>query len=166
MMLWNCLFPAVFPAWRSLFLSLPGPGGAAREVSGCLGVLRGQGQWVAVPGQPKDGAGAAVVPPSAPSWQLLLNLPFIACQKRLGCFLPLLWPLILTFIILQAVHCPPLRVGHHRVGLRLCRGAQLFPPPQIFSVLPVVGEQWVNPQGCGRCAGEEVWASWRGVSCT
>lgn len=88
MMLWNCLFPAVFPAWRSLFLSLPGPGGAAREVSGCLSVLRGQGQWVAVPGQPKDGAGAAVVPPSAPSWQLLLNLPFIACQKRPGWFSP------------------------------------------------------------------------------
>lgn len=42
------------------------------------------------PGGARDGAGPAAVPPPAPSWQLPLNLPFIACQKSLrGVFLPL-----------------------------------------------------------------------------
>lgn len=121
-------------------------GSAAGTVGGCAGDVPWLPAWAA-----RDGAGPAVVPPSAPSWQLLLNLPFIACQKRPGCFAPPL-PFNPDFHHSPGCACPPLRVRHRRVGgQELCRAqprVQLFPAPgrpspQMFSGcgvwLPVVG---------------------------
>lgn len=131
---------------------------------------------VAVGGRAGDGCAVAGQPTtepdpqlSAPSWQLLLNLPFIACQKRPGCFAlppPPPRPLILTFIILRAVPALPLRVRHRRVGGRELSRAQALPggsalPPTWQILTPNIlraarggrqlGEQRVNPRGCGRC---------------
>lgn len=130
-----------------------------------------------------DGAGPAVVPPSAPSWQLLLNLLFIACQKRPGCFL--LPPLSFNpdFHHSPDCACPPLRARHHRVGgQEPCRaqpGAQARPrgsalpntrqnhpkcSPGCGVGLPVVGgsleSNGLNPRDLGdaldgSCAGED-----------
>lgn len=183
----------------AVFLALPFPRGAAREVPGCLGCAAGTGTV---------GGRAGDVPwLGSPGWSRIRSCPSVSSQlaaaakpsfhrlpKAAGVIRFPPWPLILTFIILRAVPALPSVFGiaesgvGSSVGLRLHQGAQtpprgsaLPPPgtssPQMFSGLRgwaaragrQLGQQWVNPQGCGRCPlepGEDVWASWKSASCT
>lgn len=140
-MLGNCVFPAGFPAGRG-FPVCPFSRRSSRD-AGCLGTLGGRAgaMWWLLVWAARDGAGPAVVPPSFPSWQLLLNLPFIACQKSGRAVLLPPCPLILTFIILQAVPALPSVFSITVGGQELCLGSALppRPSPQMFFGLPVVG---------------------------
>lgn len=112
--------------------------GKERE-SGCAGDALWLLSWGA-----RDGVRPAVVPPPAPSWQLPLNLPFIACQKASRAFCSPPCPLILTFIIHQADAYNPLHIQHHRDGepgscVGVSGGGSALPPmlanpqPQMLS---------------------------------
>lgn len=165
---------------------------AEGAVGGCAGDVQCLLAWAA-----RDGARPTVVPPSAPSWQLLLNLLFIACQKLPGCFAPPL-PFNPDFHHSPGWACPPLCSARQSWGSGAVLGSNggsgsakaLSLSPHWATLHPKcslglwglaargwrqLGEQWVNPRDVGdvHCSprwdlplGEDLRASWRGVSCT